>query len=124
MSTVEPVETATPAAKAPISWPRLAVAALFGLIYAYFVYQAIGNLIELPKSYDAIGLSNSVPWVLLIIGLLVPLIVYVLAFAIGLRRRMLDQTVIFIMGIAVTAALGYTVVAIHRLAFIALISGS
>ena len=88
------------------------------------MYQAIGNLIELPKSYDAIGLSNSVPWVLLIIGLLVPLIVYVLAFAIGLRRRMLDQTVIFIMGIAVTAALGYTVVAIHRLAFIALISGS
>ncbi len=115
---VEPVET--PTAKPALTPLSLVIAGVFGLVYAYFVYQAIANLIELPKSYDAIGLSASVPWVLLVIGLLVPVLVYVLAFILGLRRRVLDKAVIFVMGVAVTAGLAFTVVAIHRLTFQAL----
>jgi uncharacterized membrane protein len=124
---VEPVEPvadsadATAAPKKPaLTWHSLVIAGLFGLLYAYFVYQAIGNIIELPKSYDAIGLSDSVPWVLLVIGLFIPVVVYVLAFIIGLRRPVLDKAIIFVMGITITAGLGFTVVAIHRLTFQAL----
>jgi hypothetical protein len=124
---VEPVsepaastEPATPVAKPAITPLGLVVAGLFGLVYAYFVYQAIANLIELPKSYAAIGLGDSVPWVLLVIGLLIPVLVYVLAFILGLRRRVVDKAVIFVMGIAVTAGLAFSVVAIHRLTFQAL----
>lgn len=115
---VEPVET--PAVKPALTPLSLVIAGLFGLVYAYFVYQAIANLIELPKSYAAIGLSDSVPWVLLVIGLLIPIAVYVLAFVLGLRRRVLEKAVIFVMGVAVTAGLAFTVVAIHRLTFQAL----
>ena len=113
---VEPVETApAPVVKPALTPLSLVIAGLFGFVYAYFVYQAIRNIIELPKSYDAIGLSDSVPWVLLVIGLAIPVILYVLAFIIGLRRPVLDKAVIFIMGIAVAAGLGFAIVAIHRL---------
>ena len=117
----EPASVVEPVAARPALTPlALVIAGLFGLVYAYFVYQAIGNMIELPKSYDSIGLGDSVPWVLLVIGLLIPVLVYVLAFVIGLRRPVLDKAVIFIMGLAITAGLGFTVVGIHRLTFEAL----
>ncbi len=102
-------------AKGGIGPLSLAVAALFGLVYAYFVYQAIRNVIELPKTYSAIGLADAVPWPLLIVGLAVPIVIYVLAFVIGLRRGLLDKALVFLIGVATTAALGYGVIAIHRL---------
>jgi uncharacterized membrane protein len=112
----EPViEPVTAPKKPALTWHSLVIAGLFGLVYAYFVYQAIRNTIELPKTYDAIGLSESVPWVLLVIGLAIPVLVYVLAFVIGLRRPVLDKAIIFVMGLGVTAGLGYAIVAIHRL---------
>lgn len=127
MSDTEPDAEAPVTAEKPVRPPitvgSLVIAGLFGFAFAYFVYSAIGNLIELPKSYSAIGLpQDSVPWLLLVIGLLIPVILYVLAFIIALRRRALDKAIIFVLALAVTAGLGYTVVAIHRLTFAALIA--
>ena len=119
---VEPVETPPKAAKPSITVLSLVVGGLFGFVYAYFVYQAIRNLIELPKSYDAIGLGDSVPWLLLVVGLVIPIAVYVLAFAIGLRRVVLDKVIIFVVGLTITAGLGFTIVAIHRITFDQLIA--
>ena len=110
------------APKKPISVLTLIIAAVFGLLFAYFVYQAIANLIELPKSYAAIGLSDSVPWAVLVIGLGIPVILYVVAFAIALRRPVLDTVVIFVMALATVAAFGYGIVAIHRVTFDLLIA--
>lgn len=115
-------EENTRAARGRIGVLTLAVAALFGLVYAYFVWQAIGNLIELPKSYSAIGIGDKVPWVLLVIGLLVPVVGYVVAFWAGLRSPLVNKVVIFVMGLATVAALGYSVVAVHRALFSAVIS--
>ena len=124
MSDIEKTpEVETPVAVKPgISVLSLVTAGLFLLAYAYFVYQAVQNLIELPKSYNAIGLSDSVPWVLLIVGLIIPILLYVVAFAVGLRRGALDKAIIFVMGLAVAAGWGYAIVAIHRLTFNALFS--
>jgi len=110
------------APKKPISVLTLIIAAVFGLLFAYFVYQAIANLIELPKSYAAIGLADSVPWAVLVIGLAIPVILYVVAFAIALRRPVLDTVVIFVMALATVAAFGYGIVAIHRVTFDLLIA--
>lgn len=119
----EPTEAPAPVAVKPAITPlSLVIAGLFGFVYAYFVYQAIRNILELPKSYEAIELSASVPWALLVIGLVIPVAIYVLAFVIGLRRPVLDKAIIFVMGIAVTAGFGYAVVAIHRITFDLLIA--
>ena len=103
--------------QAPIGVMTLVIAAVFGLLFAYFVWQAIGNLIELPKSYEAIGLSSGVPWALLVIGLAIPVVLYVVAFVIALRRPVLDKAIIFLMALSTAAAFSYGVVAIHRLTF-------
>lgn len=108
--------------KPPIGVLTLVIAAAFGLLFAYFVYQAIENLIELPKSYEAIGLSESVPWAVLVIGLAIPILLYVIAFAIALRQRLVNTAVIFLMALVTVAAFSYGIVAIHRVTFDLLIA--
>jgi len=103
--------------KQPIGVLTLVIAAAFGLFFAYYVYQAIGNLLELPKSYEAIGLSDSVPWVVLVTGLLIPIVLYVVAFAVALRRSALNKAIIFLMALVTVAAFSYGIVAIHRVTF-------
>ena len=103
--------------KQRVDVPTLLIAAAFGLLFAYFVYQAVGNLIELPKSYEAIGLSESVPWVVLVLGLVVPILLYVIAFAIALRQKLVNTAIIFLMALVTVAAFSYGIVAIHRVTF-------
>jgi len=110
--------------KQPIGVLTLVIAAAFGLFFAYYVYQAIGNLLELPKSYEAFGIGDQVPWVLLIIGLLIPVILYVVSFALALRRRALDKVIIFTMGLVTSAAFSYGIVAMHRVTLYALDTAS
>jgi hypothetical protein len=101
----------------PIGVLTLVIAAAFGLLFAYYVYQAIENLLELPKSYEAIGLSDSVPWAVLVIGLAIPILLYVIAFAVALRQTVLNKAVIFLMALVTVAAFSYGIVAIHRVTF-------
>jgi len=112
-----PIEPSILRQKQRVDVPTLLIAAAFGLLFAYFVYQAVGNLLELPKSYEAIGLSESVPWVVLILGLVVPILIYVIAFAIALRQKLLNTAIIFLMALVTVAAFSYGIVAIHRVTF-------
>lgn len=112
-----PIEPSILRQKQRVDVPTLLIAAAFGLLFAYFVYQAVGNLIELPKSYEAIGLSESVPWVVLVLGLVVPILLYVIAFAIALRQKLVNTAIIFLMALVTVAAFSYGIVAIHRVTF-------
>ena len=112
-----PIEPSILRQKQGVDVPTLLIAAAFGLLFAYFVYQAVGNLIELPKSYEAIGLSESVPWVVLVLGLVVPILLYVIAFAIALRQKLVNTAIIFLMALVTVAAFSYGIVAIHRVTF-------
>jgi len=95
-------------------WLSLIVAALLGLLYAYDVWEAIGNMINLPAFYDALGVgSKNVPWWLLWIGAVIPIAVYVLAFAVGRRRNVGAKAVVFIVGLALSAGLGIGVLAVE-----------
>jgi hypothetical protein len=95
-------------------WLSLIVAAVLGLFYAYDVWEAIGNMINLPAFYDSIGVgSKHVPWWLLWIGVLIPVIVFLLAFVIGRRRNVGSKAVVFIVGLALAAGLGIGVLALE-----------
>jgi hypothetical protein len=97
---------AATSAKGKIGWLSLTVAAFFGLFYAYDVWAAFAPIVALPSFYDNIGLKQSdVPWWLLVIGLLIPVLVFAAAFFIGLRRSVFAKALIFILGLAVVAAL-------------------
>jgi len=93
-------------------WLSLVVAALFGLFYAYDLWEALGNLFNLPVAYDALGIGDRVPWLLLWTGVLVPPIAFAVAVFLGRRRNVLGKALIFLVGLAVVACLTLAVLAL------------
>ncbi|MCY7413345.1 MAG: hypothetical protein LH471_09990 [Salinibacterium sp.] len=97
-------------------WLSLAVAGVFALFFAYDVWEAVGNLISLPQFYEASGLDPAgLPWWLLWIGVIVPVVVFVVAFIIGRHRNVGEKAVIFFVGLAVSSGLGFGVIALESL---------
>jgi hypothetical protein len=74
-------------------WASIALAVVFALLYAYVLWNAIGNLIQLPKA-----LGSASPWLLLILDVVLPVVVYVLAFLLGIRRRIVQRGLLFLIG--------------------------
>jgi hypothetical protein len=107
-------DDAEQASRGRYGWLSLIVAAVLGLFYAYDVWEAVGNMINLPAFYDSIGVgSKHVPWWLLWIGVLIPVVVFLLAFVVGRRRNVGDKAVVFIVGLALAAGLGIGVLALE-----------
>ncbi len=97
-------------------WLSLIVAGLFALFYAYDVWEAVGNLISLPQFYELSGLDPAgLPWWLLWIGVIVPVVVFVAAFIIGRHRNVGEKAVIFFVGLAVSSGLGLGVIALESI---------
>lgn len=97
-------------------WLSLVVAFLFALFYVYDLWEAVGNLVQLPIVYDAYGYgSENVPWWLLWVGVLIPLAVYVAAFIGGRRRNVAAKALIFFVGLAVVAGLSIGVLALEEI---------
>ena len=104
------------AARARLGWLSITVAIVFGLLYAYDLWEAINNAIELPKQYAALEVLGvdigEVPWTLIIANMLIPPAIYLLAFVLGLRRNVFGKTVLFAVGLALVAVLTLDIIAI------------
>lgn len=98
-------------------WLSLTIAAIFGLFYAYDVWEAVGNLIGVPKIYDGFGLTAQTPWVLLIAALVIPMIVYGVALLVGLRRNVGERALVLLTGLAVSNALALGTIGANSLIF-------
>lgn len=99
-------------AKAP-AWLALTLAILFGLVFAYDVWEAVGNLAGV--SIIASGLDTSINplgWVVLIVGILLPVAVFTLAFWLGRRRDLLAQALLYLTGLGTVAALSLSILAL------------
>lgn len=115
---VEPVAPAAPVA--PLSrtarvghWLRVAVAGVFGILYAYYLWDAIRSLIELPAQYEVMGLSrDDAPWSLLILGIILPIVTYVGALIVGRHRNVFAQALVLLTGLGALAALSLGVIAL------------
>ncbi|QAY73704.1 hypothetical protein ET445_10450 [Agromyces protaetiae] len=87
-------------------WLDLTIAIVVGLFYAYDVWEAVGNLVgltdtttQLDVPFTAWGLA------LLIAGIVLPLIVFALAFWIGRGRGVLAQLAVYVVGYALVQVL-------------------
>lgn len=98
-------------------WLSLTIAAVFGLFYAYDVWEAVGNLIGVPKVYDGLGLTAQTPWILLVAALIIPIVVYGLVLLLGLRRNAGERAILLLTGLAVSNALALATVATNSLIF-------
>lgn len=119
---IVPVEAAetTPVEKKPqprVGTLSLIIAALFGLLYAYDVWEAVGNLIGIPTIYRSLGAEASIPWWLLIAAIALPVIIYALVFLLGLRRSVGERALLLLLGLAVSSALFLGTIGVNSLIF-------
>jgi hypothetical protein len=89
-----------PAPRLPV-WGIVAIAGLFALFYAYVVWTALGFLVQQASGVE--GLSGY-GWFVLILPVVVPLVVFGLAFAIGWRRGAGQFALVMLTGLGVVAA--------------------
>ena len=105
--------TNTDAPRRPARVLGFAVAILFGLLYAYDLFEAVSNLVAVPgqlAEYNEFLVANglepvSVPWLILVANLVLPLIVFAVASWIGRRQRTSIRALLYLAGLAVVAAI-------------------
>jgi len=111
-----------PRTSGPRRWKVVVLAALFALPFAYDVFEAVSNLVSVPQGaryanndfYRENGLDGLVaepPWAVLVLGVLLPVVAYVLALVVSRRRRLAVVALALLTGLAATAALTLTITA-------------
>jgi hypothetical protein len=89
-------------------WVTTTVAGLFGLLYAYFVWNAVTLL-----SYQASGRLglNGLGWFVLLFAAVFPIIVFAAAFGLGRRRRLLVFAGILLCGLTLVGVFWLNILA-------------
>ncbi|MFT3799416.1 bacitracin resistance protein [Microbacterium sp.] len=88
-------------------------AALFGLFYAYAVWNAVDFLVS--QASGTLTL-NGYGWFVLLLAVVFPLIAFGAAFAIGWRRRWWEFALVLLTGLAVVAVFWLDIVAYSAVA--------
>ena len=94
-------------------WLTTTLAVVFGLFYAYDAWEAVGNIIGI--SILASGLDTSISvlgWIVLSIGVLIPIAVFLLAYRFGRGRDLLAQVLLYLTGLGVAAVVALDIVAL------------
>ena len=105
-----------PARSATPLWLAVTIALLFGVLYAYDVWEAVRDLVGMSLLVGDLGVSFAgVGLGLLIAALVVPLLVFGLAFWLGRNRNPLVQVVLFLTGYAVVQAITLDLAALFEL---------
>jgi hypothetical protein len=113
---VAPEETTPTATRRPISRGTIVVLIISALFYAYALWEALGNLIQVPQLYRDNKLdASTVPWFWLIAGVISPILIYLLAVFTARRQGLLGRCIILFVGLAVTSALYLTIVELPSL---------
>lgn len=106
------MDTPTPGStrRAPILpvWIVATIAGIFGLLYAYVVWNAATLL-----AYQASGVLgiNGLGWLVLLLAVLFPIVIFAIAFAVGYRRRALPFAAILLTGLALVAVFWMSILA-------------
>ena len=90
------------------TWFAAAAGVLFGLFYAYIVWQAVAGLVA--AAVGPLGL-NAFGWMVWLMAIIVPLIAFGAAFVVGRRRGMLGYALTMLAGLGVVAAFWLNIVA-------------
>jgi len=91
------------------------VIVLFGFLYSWDLWEAVGNLVGLGPFYDALGIAGSMPWGLLWVGVAVPVIVFGGALWWGRKRPLVtEKALVLLMGWAVVAAVSMSLASVEQ----------
>ena len=95
---------------------RLLVAVLAGALFSYPFWTALGNLINLPGYYqEQFGVAaDKVPWGLLIVGVVVPVVVFLGAILVTWKRGAGSMALVLTSGFAVVNAIALSILAFEK----------
>lgn len=113
----DPGATRARAARMP-TWLIATVGAVFGLVYAYAVWQAIGNTVQAAQ----LGLT-AYGWFVWLFAIVVPGLAFLGAFALSWRRSLGVYAATLIAGLGLVAVFWLNVVAYTSLNTASLIGG-
>ena len=100
----------------PPRWALLSIAILFGLFYAYDVWEAVGNLVGLNLQAQSLDTQLSgFGWVVLIFGVLLPVLVYAMAYWLGRNRAFGVQALTLLVGLCAVAAVSLDIATVFSL---------
>lgn len=114
-------EGTTDAATARRPWAaRVAVVAALALLYSYDLFEAISNVagvVGQVEAYNAFARANaltavSVPWVVLVVDLALPPVVFGIALLLARRRTLGALTLLLVAGLGLVEALTLSLTAI------------
>ncbi|MFS0714830.1 hypothetical protein ABC195_13200 [Microbacterium sp. 2P01SA-2] len=83
--------------RTPAVWRVTTVAGAFGLFYAYAVWAAVPLVIAASPGRTAVG------WVAVIAAVVLPIVIFAAAFALGWRRRSGAFALILLAGLGLSA---------------------
>ena len=90
----------------------IVVVLLFGVLFALADVTPVSNLVALPGFYDYYGIGEATPWVLLMLGVVLPVVIYLVALLLGRGRALFARALILTVALASTFALEFGVMAI------------
>ena len=95
---------------------RLSVAIAAGALYTYPFWTALGNLVNLPGYYqDQFGVTaDKVPWVLLVAGVVVPLLVFAGGILWTWKRGAGAMALILTAGFGIVNAVSLSILAFEK----------
>jgi hypothetical protein len=88
------------------------VVVVFALLFALAEIGPVSNLVALPPQYEYLGYAAEIPWFLLIVGVLVPPVLYAAGLVVGRGRPVFERALILTVALSATFALGFTIVAL------------
>lgn len=91
------------------------VITVFVALFGWDLWEALGNLVGLQPFYEAMGIGASVPWVLLWLGVLLPVTAVVLSLILWRRwTGAAERLAIMVVAWAVVAGMSLSLAAIEQ----------
>jgi hypothetical protein len=96
-------------------WANIAIAAGLAILLGWDLWEALGNLVGLQPFYGAMGIGPNVPWILLWLGVLLPIAAAVLAVILWRRwPGFAERLAIMVLAWAVVAGMSLSLGAIEQ----------
>ena len=91
---------------------HILVTVVLGLIAAWFLWDGIGNLLNLPAHFEELQLADQTPWLVLWLGVAHPIVFFVLAVLAARRLPVGGYALVLIATLGAIAAVRLSLVAV------------
>jgi hypothetical protein len=86
----------------------------FLAVSGWDTWEAVGNLLGLPGFYEALNISDSTPWVLLVAGVATPWVAVAGGLLWARGRGVLSRTLIYLIALAASSAVSLSLLAAEQ----------